>query len=406
MSKPALVFLCQRLPFPPFKGERITSFNLLRYLTRHYRVFLGTFVDDPSDIAGIDTVRGMVEDLHVDVINKPWAYAYALPRWLLGEPVSFALFRSRELAQWLDAIEAQYKPVAVVTHSSNISTYAIDQFQRSGTPEPRRILHFADVDSEKFAAYAQRAQGWQKWLYATEARRVRREERRLAAGADAVAFVSDEEATLFKSILDGGSENIATLPNGVDTDIFSPGLYPEAPFHSSGATFMFTGAMDYLPNIEAVDWFAQQVFPSIRQIIPEAQFLIVGSKPTAAVCKLAEIPGVIVTGRVESVAAYLAYAQVAVAPLQIARGIQNKVLEAMAMALPVVASPGALTGITAEAGKHLVCADTVNQWVQECIALIRQPQRAREIGIAARGLTLELYTWDAQFTKLERLLKP
>jgi len=405
MSKPALVFLCQRLPFPPFKGERITSFNLLRHLSRHYRVFLGTFVDDPADMAGIDKLRCLVEDLHVDRIAKPWSYVRALPRWLAGEPVSFALFRSSGLGQWLDDIEAKHKPVAIVTHSSNISAYAVDKFRRHGEEaEPKRILHFADVDSEKFVAYAERSRGWAKWLYATEARRVRHEERRLAAGADVVAFVTDEESDLFRSIIHEHQERVVTLPNGVDVETFNPNQAFEAPFQSHGAAFVFTGAMDYLPNIEAVTWFAAEVFPGIRKMLPDAQFLIVGSKPTAEVRKLAAIPGITVTGRVESVAAYLAYAQVAVAPLQIARGIQNKVLEAMAMAVPIVVSKGALTGISAEPGKHLICADTPAQWINECVALVHEPVRAKEIGLAARSVVLRAYTWDAQFAKLDRLL--
>lgn len=407
MSKPSLVFLCQRLPFPPIKGERITSFNLLRYLARHYRVFLGTFVDDPADMAEVDKLRGLglVEDLHVDEIRKPWAYLRALPRWLMGEPISFALFRSRGLGRWLDGIEQNHKPMFVVTHSSNISAYAVDKFRRGGVGEPRRILHFADVDSEKFAAYVERARGPLRWIYAIEARRVRREERRLADKADAVAFVSDEEAELFRTLVHGDRAGVVTLPNGVDTETFDPAKYPEAPFQSQGAAFVFTGAMDYPPNVEAVTWFAAEVFPGIRKTIPQAQFLIVGTKPSDAVKRLADIPGISVTGRVESVAAYLAHAQVAVAPLQIARGIQNKVLEAMAMALPTVVSQGALTGIAAEPGKHLLCADTPAQWVSSCVDLVQQPDRAKEIGLAARRLIFDVYTWDAQFAKLERLLR-
>src|SRR5262249_41173610 len=202
VSKPALVYLCQRIPYPPIKGERITSFNLLRHLTRHYRVFLGTCCDDPADRAGIATLAGMVAGLHVARVRRPWAYLAALPRWLLGEPISFALFRSRGLARFLDRVEAAERPVAIVTHSSNISAYAVDRFRRNGVGEPRRILHFADVDSEKFVAYAERASGLAKWIFATEARRVRREELRMTALADIVSLVTDEEAELFRSLLD------------------------------------------------------------------------------------------------------------------------------------------------------------------------------------------------------------
>lgn len=404
MAKPALVFLCQRLPYPPIKGERITSFNLLRHLTRNFQVFVGTFIDDSADRADVGALRAMVAELHVDEIRKPWAYLRALPRWLAGEPISFAIFRSRRLDRWLDEIEAQHGPVAIVTHSSNISAYAVDKFRRGHGGEPRRILHFADVDSEKFVAYAERAHGIRKWIVATEARRVRREERRLTALADAVAFVSDEEAKLFRSVLDAHRDRVVTLPNGVDTDTFDPSRSHVAPFEGHGAAFVFTGAMDYLPNIEAVGWFAREVFPGIRKALPEARFLIVGSKPTPEVQRLGKEAGVIVTGRVESVAAYLAHAQVAVAPLLIARGIQNKVLEAMAMAVPVVVSPGALSGIAATSGEHLVCVEAPDEWVEACIRLVRDPEPARTMGLAARKLMLEKYGWEAQFAILDRLL--
>jgi sugar transferase (PEP-CTERM/EpsH1 system associated) len=403
-AKPALVFLCQRLPYPPIKGERITSYNLLRHLTRNYRVFVGTFIDDPADRVEVDKLRTMVEGLHVEEIAKPWAYARALPRWLLGEPISFALFRSRRLGRWLDEVAARHQPVAIVTHSSNISAYAVDKFARDGL-QPRRFLHFADVDSEKFLAYAERSRGLARWVFASEARRVRREERRLTAGADAVGFVSDEEAQLFRSVLEEHRERVVTLPNGVDTETFDPGRTHEPPFQGRGAAFAFTGAMDYLPNIDAVTWFANEVFPAIRQALPGAQFLIVGSKPAAEVLKLGELAGVIVTGRVPSVAAYLAHAQVAVAPLRIARGIQNKVLEAMAMAMPIVVSSGALTGIRARSGEHLICAETPQEWSDACIRLVRDRGEASRLGQAARKLVLDQYTWEAQFARLDRLLR-
>ena len=404
-GKPALVFLCQRIPFPPIKGERITSFNLLRHLTRHYRVFVGTFIDDPGDRKDIETLRGMVTGLYVGEVKKPWAYVQALPRWLAGEPISYAIFRDQKLGQWLDGIEAGEHPVAVVTHSSNISAYATDWFKRNGQSEPRRILHFADVDSEKFVAYAERATGLKRWIFAEEARRVRREERRLTAAADKVAFVSDEEAALFRRVLEKDHERVVTLPNGVDTDLFDRRKYTAAPFVSRGAAFAFTGAMDYLPNIEAVKWFAKDVFPLIQAELPHAQFLIVGAKPTDEVLKLADGNNVLVTGRVESVAAYLAFTQVAVAPLRIARGIQNKVLEAMAMAIPVVVSPGALTGIAAKPGIDLVCADTAHEWLRACVDLVHDSKRAQQMGESARQLVIKLYNWDAQFARLDKFLE-
>lgn len=405
-DKPALVFLCQRIPYPPIKGDRIASYNLLRHLVRHYRVFAATFIDDPADRQYIAKFREMVADCYVGEVRKPWAYAQALPRWLAGEPISFALFRERRLAHWLDEVEQREKPVAIFAYSSNIAAYAVDRFQRQGSREPRRVLHFSDVDSEKFAAYAEQSSGVMRWVFAEETRRVRREEQRLTAGADRVALVSDEEADLLRSVLSTHHDRVVTLPNGVDSELFDPQRYPEAPFESKGATYMFTGAMDYPPNIEAVRWFAREVFPRIKAALPNAQFYIVGAKPTAEVQALASGDDIVVTGRVDSVAAYLAHAQVAVAPLRIARGIQNKVLEALAMAMPVVVSPGALTGIAASPGEHLECADSVADWERACIDLIRDAARAKQMGQAGRRLVLDLYNWDAQFARLDRLLQP
>ncbi|MEO7760689.1 MAG: glycosyltransferase, partial [Casimicrobiaceae bacterium] len=154
----------------------------------------------------------------------------------------------------------------------------------------------------------------------------------------------------------------------------------------------------------AVGWFADEVFPAIRAALPDAQFLIVGARPAAAVQKLASRPGIVVTGRVESTAAYLAHATVAVAPLQIARGVQNKVLEAMAMACATVVSEGAMTGIAAESGTQCIAAASPGQWADACLTLVRDRDVARRMGDAARRLMIEAYNWEAQFAKLDRMI--
>jgi sugar transferase (PEP-CTERM/EpsH1 system associated) len=402
--KPVLVFLCQRIPYPPIKGDRIATYNFVDHLCSRYRVYLGTFFDEPGDDAGIPEVRRRVTELYIDAIRKPWAFVRALPRWLAGEPISFALFRSRGIGRWLDDVEAKHRPVAVVAYSSNIAAYAVDRFRREGGADPPRILMFGDVDSEKFAAYAQAAKGWKKAIYAIEARRVRREEARLARRATVTTFVTEDEAALFRSVHGAGTGNVQVLPNGVDADLFDPSRYPEAPFPAGGPAFVFTGAMDYPPNVEAVRWFAREVFPGLKQALPGARFMIVGARPTREVTALGEQDGIVVTGRVESTAAYLAHASAAVAPLQIARGIQNKVLEAMAARCAAVVSKAAMTGIEAEDGRHLICAETPAEWIAACAGLARDRPRARRIGEAARALMLQNHAWQSQFARLDRML--
>ena len=404
-KKPALVYLCQRLPYPPTTGERIPSFNFLRHLTTRYRVFLGTFSDQPGDAADIDALRKMVSGLYVATLRKPQAYLRAFPRWLAGEPISYALFRDSGLSAWLDRLDREEHPEALFVFSSNVSTYAVDHFRRPAGQEPFRFLHFCDVDSEKFAAYAQSARGLKRLIFQIEARRVQREEQRLTDGANAVALISQEEAALLRSALTRHADRVVTLPNGVDSQRFDRRLHPTAPFAGQGATFVFTGAMDYPPNVQAVTWFVQSVLPGIRAHIPHAQFYIVGTRPTPEVKALESRDGVVVTGAVESTAAYMAHAQVAVAPLQVARGVQNKVLEAMAMELPVVVTSGAMTGIAAAPGEHLELAEGADDWVKRCIALIEQPERAQRMGLAARALVCEHYNWNAQFELLDRYMQ-
>lgn len=405
ITKPALVFLCQRLPYPPTTGEKITSFNFLRHLCTKYRVFLGTFIDNESDREHLPALRAMLTDMHVSEIRKPQVFFKAFPKWLLGDPISFAIFRDRKLSKWLDKVEASEKPVAVFTHSSNISGYAVDHFRRNQGNEPIRVLHFADVDSEKFSAYASKATGLKKLIFSIESARVRRQEQRLTDMANHVAVISDDEANVLRSTLSHHQDRVVTLPNGVDTDLFDRSKYPVAPFEANGRSIVFTGAMDYPPNIEAVSWFAENVFPSLKQRIPDVKFLIVGTRPSAEVKKLGELVGIIVTGRVDSTAAYMAHADVAVAPIRIARGVQNKVLEAMAMSLPVVVSPEALVGIAATPDKHLVLADSADAWIDACAELLANKPRSAELGMASRELVCDLYNWSAQFARLDSYLE-
>jgi sugar transferase (PEP-CTERM/EpsH1 system associated) len=401
MSKrPSVLFLCQRLPFPPDKGEKIAAFNIARHLGRRFDLHVGTFVDRPEDVPQIGRFRPYCASLHVARIRKPWAWLPAALRWLGGQPLSFGLFRSTGLNAYVRRVIREHRPVAMFAYSSNVADYAM-------TPAPRatvRVLHFSDVDSEKFADYAARARGWRRRLYALEARRVRAAEARLAQGADAVAFVSDEEATLFRSVVDPGRAQILTLANGVDTVAFDPGKPWPMPQWGNGPAFVFTGAMDYPPNIEAAAWFADAVLPALRAAAPATQFVIVGSNPAPSMAALASRPGIVVTGRVPQVQPYLAHAAVAVAPLRIARGIQNKVLEALAMGRPTIVSPGALTGIGTAETTPVVVADGADEWIAACLRLLADPDAAAALAARGRPFVIDRFNWAERLRPLDDLL--
>ncbi len=226
------------------------------------------------------------------------------------------------------------------------------------------VVDFVDVDSDKWRQYAAKKTGLARWVYAREARYLLEFEQDIARKAKTSLFVSEQEAALFKQLADVAPDKVNHVNNGVDTGYFSPDHVFAPPFPDYGQVLVFTGAMDYWANVDAVVWFAQQVLPQLLQQLPQAKFYIVGGKPSKEVLKLAENPSIIVTGSVPDVRPYLAYARLAVAPLRIARGIQNKVLEAMAMGKHVVATSAAMEGIAYDASLAVSVSDEAGQWAE------------------------------------------
>jgi sugar transferase (PEP-CTERM/EpsH1 system associated) len=254
------------------------------------------------------------------------------------------------------------------------------------------------MDSAKFASYADEARGPMRWMMRREARLLGAFERRVAARADASLFVSEAEAALFRA---QGGANAVAVENGIDTAHFDPAA-AFAAVEEGGPLIVFTGQMDYRPNVDAVDRFARRILPLVRDTVPEARFAIVGRKPDARVAALAALPGVTVTGEVPDVRGWLAAAALVVAPLQLARGVQNKVFEAMAMARPVVASPAAAEGIDHD-GTIRVAANAP-EFAAAVVELIRDRRAADALGAAARGRVMARYGWDARLAALDPIM--
>jgi sugar transferase (PEP-CTERM/EpsH1 system associated) len=261
------------------------------------------------------------------------------------------------------------------------------------------VMDFVDDDSAKYEAYAERAWGLGRWLFRREGRRLLAFERGIAARADISFFVTEAEAELFRRRAAVAAE-VRALGNGVDLDFFRPGtVQPEA---TPRPLVVFTGQMDYAPNVEAVTGFAAAQLPRLRAAIPDLRFAIVGRNPAPAIRRLAAAPGILVTGAVPDVRPWLAAADVVVAPLRLARGVQNKVLEAMAMARPVVASRAAYEGIEAVPGRDLLVAEDAAPHI---LALLRDPGRAASLGESARAQVERAYAWDARMRPLIDLLE-
>jgi sugar transferase (PEP-CTERM/EpsH1 system associated) len=395
---PDLLFLTQRIPYPPIKGEKIRPLQILRHLRQSYDVHLGCLVDDPADQAHVPTVRALCAGSYFATLDRARARLTCLRGLLTGAPLSVTFYHDSGLANWVRHILRDIRPEAIFVCSSNMAPYVLDLRGQ----ERVCLVDLADVDSEKWRAYADTGSRAMRWVHAREWRRTAALEARIARDCDWSTFVSAEEAALFARQHPGQSDRIRAVSSGVDHRYFDPAQGYPALFDTARPNFVFTGTMDYPPNVDAVAWFAQTILPLIRHSAPTAQFHIVGNNPAPAVKALAAIPGVFVTGRVPDVRPYLAHASAGVAPMRVARGIQNKVLEAMAMARPVVVTPDALEGIAAQPGAELLLADTAEAFAAACLRAL-QPQSVG-LGRAARARVLADYIWTERLRGFDTLL--
>lgn len=399
MVRPDLLFLAQRLPYPPMKGEKIRSLQILKYLTQWYNVHLGCLIDDPADAQHVDTVRAMVTDIHVAPLDRRMAKILCMRGLLTGESLSVTFFRDAGLINWVGRVIETVRPEVIFVSSGNMAPYVLD-LPRTQT----RIVDLVDVDSEKWRAYAETTAGPMRFVYRREWRKVAALERRIVVECDLSSFVSDAEAALFARQHPDYAGKIEGVSSGVDHRYFDPSLDYSPVFDPSIPTYVFTGTMDYPPNVDAVTWFATEILPVIRRTVPDARFYIVGNAPGPDVQKLAQIGGVFVTGRVPDVRPYVAHATASVAPMRIARGIQNKVLEAMSLAKPVVLTSGALEGIAAIPGRDALLADSTDAFAAACCRLATEPGAAA-IGASARGLILREYDLAATLPRFDAFLQ-
>ncbi len=260
-------------------------------------------------------------------------------------------------------------------------------------------MDLIDIDSAKWRQYADDASWPMSFVYAREARKLRSYETRIGKDFDQILVVSANEAELFPASESGGK--VTAIGNGVDLEYFSP-RSPGG--EEKGQTLVFVGMMDYRPNIDGMEWFIDSIFPAVRAAFPECRLIIVGGKPTPKVCAWDKIDGVQVTGFVDDVRTYMRRATLSIVPLRIARGIQNKVLEAMAMGKAIVATPQAVEGIRASPGKDLIVASTANAFSDSVIDLLRNPERARLVAAGARACVEKNYSWTSQLQELDALI--
>ncbi|MYM62028.1 TIGR03087 family PEP-CTERM/XrtA system glycosyltransferase [Pseudomaricurvus sp. HS19] len=398
MTKPGLLFLAHRIPYPPDKGDKIRSYNLLRFLSRSYDIHLGAFVDDEADWQYRDTLMGICKSVKLVALHPGMARIRSLVGLLTGEALSLPYYRSPVMSAWVDDVIGREKPGAVVVFSSTMEQYVM----HNEHVWKRRLIDFVDMDSDKWRQYADSVKGPMKYVYRREARYLLSYEQSLVGRFDYSFFVSEAEADTFLKAHPGGGESVGFYNNGVDSGYFTPEFECRSPYNRSHKVLVFTGAMDYWPNADAVVWFAREVLPKILARDPDWKFYIVGRNPDRRVQELAELKGVVVTGSVDDVRPYIKHACIAVAPMRIARGVQNKVLEAMAMARPVLVSPLGLEGIKV-AADELMIADQPDEYVRQVLGLGKEA--ASEMGRSARQRILSDFGWDAALQPVARRLE-
>ena len=379
-----ILFLCHRIPYPPNKGDKIRSFHEIKHFSKNHEIHLLAFCENSNEISYGNELKKYCRSVSLILIKPHIQRIKAAIFMLQGKPWTLGYFSDRAMR---DAVQEKLNTVSfdvVFAYSSSMAPYALTAARIP------RVLDFVDSDACKWRRYAQLEPAPKSWLHSYEASKLARFEQEMILKFDASIFVSPREA----SHLTGG---IHFIQNGVNLDYFAA-----FPREKGSNLIIFTGAMDYFPNIDAVTFFAENIFPLIRSYLGDAQFLIVGSRPTSAVRRLERSPGITVTGTVLDIRPNLAKASVAVVPLRISQGIQNKILEALAADLPVVATRSAAEGLQTIEGLPISVTDDPKEFSDRVLDYLRNPLGEEEIKRCRHHLELQ-YSWEKNLSAFDHI---
>ncbi|MFO0972209.1 MAG: TIGR03087 family PEP-CTERM/XrtA system glycosyltransferase [Phycisphaerae bacterium] len=386
-----ILFLAHRFPCPPDKGDRIRAYHFLRRLAERHRVWCVAFADEPVSAAALAHMREMCVDAVALPVGRWRARAGALRSFLSGGTATQGALRSELMMRLVQSWAREHAIDTVVAYSSGMAPFAL------AVPNVRRVLDFCDVDSQKWAELAETARGPRRWIWSSEARRLRAAELHWAEQADCTLIITPRERELIARYLE--PHKLAVVGNGVNVPAdVSP------PAESLGPVAGFVGAMDYAPSVDGMCWFVRQVWPQVRRLAPRASLLIVGRRPARAVQALAGRDGVCVTGGVSDVGAFLRRIRVGVAPLRVARGLPNKVLEMMAFGRPVVATSGVSECIECGPAAGVFVADDAGQFAQTVASLLTDDERCARAARAAHRRALARFDWASRALLFERMV--
>ena len=415
-----ILFLSHRIPYPPDKGDKIRSFHQVQGLaSRGHDVHVHAFADDPADLRHADTLRSVCASATVLPLRAARARVQAV-RCLPGSrPLSLGYFACPTMRRNVRHAMERVRPDAVVAYSAVMAQYV------PADAAARTIVDLVDVDSEKWRDYARSAGAPASWLYGTEWRRLREYEQSVARRFGGTVVSTARELALLvrngdvhrnlRRAAPLAAERLHVVGNGVDLERYNPRALDafaslpaaERPFLANGGArrLVFTGAMDYRPNVDGICFFVRDVLPLVRARFPRAELLIVGRNPAPAVRRLAGLDGVKVTGTVADVRPYLLSADAAIVPLRIARGIQNKALEAMASGCAVVATPEAVAGLPVEAGRDLLVGSSPGELAEAIAVVLRDAGTRRALQAAARAYVEAHHQWEPLLERFSRIVE-
>ena len=384
-----VLFLSQRVPYPPNRGDKISTWRLVDRFRRNHDVRVVAFAHDQSDIDAAQKLCDMGIETTAIPHHEFWKKVKSLPLFLTNTPLTLGVYGSKKLQAKVDEL-AGWADIAYAFSSS------MGAFLENHS-ELQRVLHIGELDSDKWRQYSERTKFPMSAVYRREWRTLREYERRLAYMVTENVLCTHLEQEIFNEEIPGATSVV--LRNGVDLEQFFPDPESSEPNH-----LIFTGVMNYLPNVDGCLWFAKEILPRIRERHPDARFTIIGSHPTPEIQALNNEEGIHVTGFVDSVTGWIQKGAVAVTPLRIARGIQNKVLEAMACGMPVVGTTSATQGVEGKPGRDYIVADDATLFTDSVCELLADPAKARELGKTARRFVEDNYHWEVAFAPLDDIV--
>jgi len=388
-----ILFICHRFPFPPNRGGKIRPFHMIQHLAKRHSVVVASLAHSQEELREGRPLSDYCEEVIAEILPNRTRWLQAVAALPSSTPSSLAYFWCRRLSERIRDAANRRAFDLILVHCAFAAQYA------RGLSASLRILDYGDVDSRKWLDYAQAVSFPKSLGYGLESRKLHRYEAELAREFDICTATTKGELEEVRKL--NPHVPSAVIPNGVDLSYFHPrGKNPEG-----SAVLVFLGRMDYFPNVDAVLRFSESIFPIIRRSVPQAEFRIVGSNPSRAVRNLARLPGISVTGHVTDVRPHLMDASVAVVPLRIARGTQNKILQFLAMGVPVVTTPEAAKGVAAEPGRDFLVADGDENFAEQVVALLRDPMLRETLSEAGRQPLATAHSWPHSMRILDSLIE-